>query len=191
MDILILNQLYKYFDKYYTYNAEHDVILSKINSEYKYGNEIISDVSTILAIPKDIVNESYVQWCLSVGMSQDSIDYTLSPKILKFKWNVELANDMIAQNYDFASELNRLLIELVIPELEKEIDVNFLKFYKDELNGDNILNMIECLGYKTSETFYCPDSFTPFKKLIQINKIELDETRRNNTYWKNWIRTRK
>jgi hypothetical protein len=119
----------------------------------------------------------------------ESFEVAYGRKKLKTKWSPEMAMDLQAM-YGITSAEEQL-VRLLSDELSREIDAEILRTMRDEIKtSEDLLGVVKCLGYETTQPMYNPFTFVPEKKFVSNNYNEMINERENNIIWQNWVRTR-
>jgi hypothetical protein len=187
MDEFIINgQIFKYIKKYYY--VKDGVFFNKYHI-HEYGNDIIRELPKIFSINREVCIEIFKKWAESHGVEYLDTDAYGSHQ-LNASWSPEFASD-ISNHYimgvDVANEMTTMLSE----QIAAEIDAQILLDLRGQINSNELLDVIKCVGYETGPTVYDPATFSPKNHFISMKKHQIQYERQNNPHWQNWIRARR
>ena len=154
--------------------------------EHEYGNDIIRELPKIFSVDREICIEIFKKWGESQGVDYFDVNAYV-PNKLNVSWSPDLAQDINHYAIDAEAELISSLTE----ELAREIHAEILIDLKGQLNPNEFLDVIKCVGYEKGPTVYDPTTFMPRNYFISMKKHEIEHERQNNSHWQNWIRSRR
>lgn len=179
-------QILNYIKKYYY--VKDGVFFNKYN-EHEYGNEIIRELPKIFSVNREDCIEIFKKWAESHGVEYLDVD-AYGPHRLNTYWSPDFADEMnnhYVMGVDVANEVTSMLSE----QIAAEIDAQILLDLKGQLNSNEFLGVIKCIGYEKSPTVYDPMTFSPRNYFTSMKKHQVLYERKNNPYWQNWIRARR
>ena len=178
-----LGQILNYIKKYYY--VKDGVFFNKYH-EHEYGNDIIRELPKIFSVDREDCIEVFKNWSESYGVDYLDVDAYDSHRLNAF-WSPEFADDMshhYVMGVDVANEMTSMLSE----QIAAEIDAQILLDLRGQINSNELLDVIKCVGYEPGPTIYDPETFSPKKYFTSIKKHEIENERQNNSHWQNWIR---
>ena len=179
----ISGQILNYVKK--QYYVKDGVFFNKYHI-HEYGNDIIRELPKIFSVDKEDCLEIFKKWAESHGVEYLDTDAYGSHK-LNVSWSPEMAQDLTSyMHIDAEAELTAILAE----QIAAEIDAQILLDLKGQLNANDLLDVIRCVGYEPGPTVYDPATFTPKKHFMSMKKHEIENERQNNTHWQDWVRAR-
>ena len=95
---------------------------------------------------------------------------------------------MVLDLHHYGHDAEAELMSILSEELAREIDAQILLDLRGQLNSNELLGVIKCVGYEPGSTVYDPATFSPKKPFTSMKKHEIENERQNNTHWQNWIR---
>jgi hypothetical protein len=177
-------QILNYIKKYYYVK---DGIFFNRYHEHEYGNDIIRELPKIFSVDREDCIEIFKNWAESHGVEYLDTDAYGSHK-LKSYWSPEMIQDLTAfRNIDAEAELTAILSE----QIAAEIDAQILLDLRGQLNANDLLDVIKCVGYEKGPTIYDPTTFSPKNYFTSMKKHQIQYERQNNPHWQNWIRARR
>lgn len=179
-------EILKYLDKNYV--VVENAYLTK-EGEHEWGNRVIWSLEQIFCHSKDLTESTFKFWAFAHGINDDNWEDTLNPKLLKAEWTPEMAEDL--RHYGVMNAEEQLM-NILSQELAREIDAQILMDLRGQIKStDDYLSIVKCVGYEPSITVYDPWTFTPKKKFVAIPHNEIQDERKNNPYWQDWVRARR
>ena len=166
------------------YYVKDGVFFSKYH-EHEYGNDIIRELPKIFSVDRKDCIEIFKKWAESYGIDYLDTDAYGSHR-LSASWSPEYADDIQHHGFDAAEELMSILSE----ELAREIDAQILLDLRGQINSNELLDVIKCVGYEKGPTVYDPATFMPRNYFTSMKKHEIEHERQNNSHWQKWIRAR-
>lgn len=176
------NQLIQYLDK--NYIIKNDYFFSRHIQQQEWGFDICEALSKIFDLPSVLTCEIFGKWAINQGLSENNFHLALNPRFLNFSWNPELAQDM---SFYRPSNAEAELMVIMLDELEKEIDISFVRWIKPK-TGEELLSLMRCLGYKPGLLVFNPDTLAPKRKFMSMTYNEIHNERQNNPHWQDWIK---
>jgi hypothetical protein len=178
-----MGQILNYIKK--QYYVKDGVFFNKYNI-HEYGNEIIRELPKIFSVDREDCIEIFKEWAVSNGIEYLDTDAYGSHK-LNVSWSPGIAQDLRSYiHIDAEAELTAMLSE----QIATEINAQILFDLRGQLNTNDLLGVIKCVGYEPGPTIYDPETFSPKKHFVSIKKHERENERQNNTHWQDWVRTR-
>ena len=178
------NQILKYLNKYYY--VKDGIFLNRYH-DHEYGNDIIRELPKIFSVTREFCTEIFKYWAEDLGIDYLDTD-AYGSHTLNASWSPEYADEIHHHHgFDAAEELMSVLTE----ELAREIDAQILLDLKGQLNANDLLDVIKCVGYEKGPTIYDPATFTPRNYFTSMKKHDVLYERENNPHWQNWIRARR
>ena len=177
-------QILKYLNKYYY--VKGGIFLNRYD-EHEYGNDIIRELPKIFSVSREICTEVFKDWAESFEVEYLDKD-AYGPDRLQAYWSPDFADDITPQyGFDAAEEL----MDILTQELAREIDAQILLDLRGQINSNELLEVIKCVGYEKGPTIYDPLTFSPRNCFTSMKKHHIEHARQNNPHWQNWIRTRR
>lgn len=179
-------EILSYLDK--NYYVVENAYICKYNSVHEWGNPIIWMLKQIFCHGEELTNTTFKYWAFNNGIDEDQWESSLNPRMLNVNWTPEMADDL--RHYgiiDAEAQLTNILSQ----EIAREIDAQILLDLRGKLQNDEFLGVVKCVGYEPNETTYDPNTFAPRRKFRAITHNEIENERKNNPYWQDWIRTRR
>jgi hypothetical protein len=176
-----------YLDK--NYYVKERKFFNVLDGSHEWGFQIADLLSSIFSYSLEDSRLELTKWAYENDLDENSFELAFGRKKLKVKWSPEMAHDLQSQ-YGITSaeeQLTRILAD----EISKEIDAEILRTMRDEIKtSEDLIGVVKCLGYETSQLIYDPHTFTPQKYFISTTYNEMIDERQNNLIWQNWVRTR-
>lgn len=175
-----------YLDNHYSVTL-NGYILNHTPSLIEEGKDVVKFLTKTFSISEEEVIEIFHAWNIKHGISDEEYESLYNIKPLRVTWSPELANDLTTfQGFDAETELIAILSE----HIANEIDAQILRDLNGNLNTDEFISVVRCLGYQLGPTIYNPTTFQPRRNFIPLSLQERKNERQNNTIWQNWVRTR-
>jgi hypothetical protein len=182
------NQIIRYLDK--KYFIREKLFLTKYGNEHHWGFEIADDLPKIFSFDSEFCKNVLTQWAYNNDLNRDDLDKAWGCKKLKTQWTPEIAQDL--QVHYGITSAEEQLTKMLVDELSREIDAQILSDLRDEIKNPNeLLGVMKCLGYETSEAVYDPNTFMPRKYFISTKHHEMMSERQNNPFWREWLSRQK
>lgn len=178
----ISGQIFNYVKK--QYYVKDGVFFNKYHV-HEYGNDIIRELPKIFSVDKEDCLEIFKKWAESHGVEYLDTDAYGSHQ-LKTSWSPEFNDDINHYGFDAEAELTAILSE----QIAAEIDAQILLDLRGQLNSNELLGVIKCVGYEPGPTVYDPATFSPKKPFTSMKKHEIENERQNNTHWQDWVKNR-
>jgi hypothetical protein len=191
-------EIEKFLTKNY-YVKEHR-FFNRFGDFHEWGFEIAELISGVFSYTLEDSKTELTKWAYQNDLTDknfdsayerflESFEVAYGRKKLKTKWSPEMAMDLQAM-YGITSAEEQL-VRLLSDELSREIDAEILRTMRDEIKtSEDLLGVVKCLGYETTQPMYNPFTFVPEKKFVSNNYNEMINERENNIIWQNWVRTR-
>jgi hypothetical protein len=155
---------------------------------HEWGGEIINSLIKIFYHSRELTESTFKFWAFANGVDDDNWEESLWPKRLKANWTPEMADDL--RQYGIIN-VEEQLINILSQEIAKEIDAEILSDLKGQFKSSNdFLNVVKCMGYEPGPTIYDPITFTPTRPFVKLKYNEIENERKNNTYWQDWFKNR-
>jgi hypothetical protein len=167
------------------YYIKEQRFFNKSDNNHEWGNEIANLVSNVFSYSLEKSKELLSKWAYENDMVDEAFEAAYGRQKLKVKWSPEMAMDLRTMyGIDSAEEqITKILSE----EIAKEINAQILRDLREEIKTPNdLLGVVKCLGYETTQTIYDPMTFTPQKNFVSTNYNEMIAERQNNPFWLKW-----
>lgn len=156
---------------------------------HEWGNSISNALSKIFSFDEEYCVMQLKYWSEINGLDESDWLTATGPRKLKAVWTPELAQDLEAL-CGFNAEQE--LISVLASEIAKEINSEILNELRGQIKTqDEFLGVMKCVGYETTPQLVNPNTFKPYKGFVSMNHNDIKNERKTNTFWKDWIRTRK
>lgn len=188
-------QIERFLNKNY-YIKEHR-FFNRVGDIHEWGHEIAELISGVFSYTLEDSKTELTEWAYQNDLTDKNFDrayerfletfeVAYGKKKLKAKWSPEMARDLqVMYGIDSAEEQ---IVRILTDELSREIDAEILRVMRDEIKtSDDLLGVVKCLGYETTQTMYNPFNFTPEKKFVSNNYNEMINERENNIIWQKWV----
>lgn len=173
-----------YLDKYYRVK---DWFFFDRAEQQEWGLDIVRTIHKVFNYSEQLIEETLKSWAFSKGFSEEQYVSAKGTRRLRTMYSPEMGNDLAQYGID----VEQAMINILSQELAKEIDTQILKELRGEIKKtDELLEVVECMGYTTTQLIYDPTTFAPKKGFISMGYNEIKNARKNNTIWQNWVRTR-
>lgn len=183
-----ISQINWYLDK--NYYVKEKKFFTRHNDQHEWGFSIADTLPSIFSFDKEFCIEVLTKWAYDHDLDKQSFELAWGVRKLKTTWSPEMAQDLQAQ-YGITSAEEQLTV-LLADELAAEIDAQIIRDLRSQFKQPNdLLSVVKCLGYETSQTVYDPNTFIPRKFFVSTTYNEMVNERQNNPFWQDWIRTRK
>lgn len=176
-------QILKYIKKYYY--VKDGVFFNRYHV-HEYGNDIIRELPKIFSVDRKDCIEIFKEWAESHGVEYLDTDAYGSHRLNTF-WSPDFNDDNYVMGVDVAHEVTSVLSE----QIAAEIDAQILLDLKGQLNSNQLIDVIKCVGYQKGPTIYDPMTFSPRNYFTSMKKHEVLYERENNPHWQNWIQSRR
>lgn len=168
------------------YYIKEQKFFDKRNNSHEWGFDISNLVSNVFSYSLEKSQEVLTKWAYQNDLSDDAFFLAFGKQKLKVKWSTEMAMDLQAYGITSAEEQ---LTKLLIDEIVKEIDAQILIDLREEIKTANdLLGVLKCLGYESTEIVYDPQTFSPQKRFVSTKYHEMMDERQNNPFWLKWSR---
>ena len=155
-------------------DLSHNFFISNNQSNSTLEHEDKQQLKGVTFVESWIVEDSKIDKSANFGMSYPKGSWIATMKV---------DNDEIWNNYVKTGEVKGFSVDAMVNL--KEINL------KSEIkSSDDLLGVLKCVGYETTQTIYNPETFKPYKGFISMNYNDIRNERKTNTHWKDWIRTR-
>ena len=180
-------EILKYLDKNYV--VVENAYISKSDGQHEWGNHIMWSLGQIFCHGKELTTSTFKYWAFNNGIKEDDWESTLNPRVLRAEWTPEMADDLRQYGVMDAEEQ---LMNILSQELAREIDAHILMDLRGQISSsEDYLTIVKCVGYEPGQPIYDPMTFTPKRKFRAITYNEVENERKNNPYWQDWVRTRR
>lgn len=179
------NEILQYLDK--NYYIKDKRFFTRYLDIQEWGYEINQSLPTIFSYDKEFCDNILKNWIYSKEFSDEEFQEAWGVHKLKTTWSPELALDL--QSYigvNAEAELTAMLSE----QIAAEIDAQILRDLNRKIKPNELLGIVKCLGYDTTETVYDPYTFAPRKQFVSMKYNEIEHERQTNTIWQDYFRTR-
>ena len=152
--------------------------------EHEWGAYIVETLVNVFSHEQEITENTLKRWALSWGLSEEQYKAAYGARKLRATYTTEMANDLAQYGID----AEQALINILSQELAKEIDTEIIQELRGEITRtDELLEVVECLGYTTTPTMTDPYTFRPFKGFVTMGYNEIKHARANNSIWQKWM----
>lgn len=179
------NLVKNYLDKNY-YVKEYR-FFNRFGDIHEWGFEIAKLISGVFSYTLEDSKTELTKWAYEHDTFDENFHNAYGKKELKVRWSREMAMDLHTMyGIDSAEEQ---IVALVSEELCKEIDAEILRTMRDEIKtSEDLLGVVKCLGYETTETTYNENTFAPEKRFISNYYNEMIREREHNSIWRKYVR---
>lgn len=179
-------QITKYLDR--NYYIKENSFINKFTDHHDWGNAIYKQLLVIFCFKEDFTLMTTQFWAYNNGFDSEEWEKAWGPKQLKTSWSPDMAQDVANQfGFDAEEHLTRMLSD----ELAREIDAQILRDLRGQFKtGEDLLGVVKCLGYEPM-TIHDPMIFTPRRHFVSTKLNIIEDERKINPYWQDWIRARR
>jgi hypothetical protein len=174
-------EIIKYLDKNYIIIDNYYV--GRFNGIHDWGGEIVFMLKDIFSYDYNFVLSTFKNWAFKNGINENNWESSFHPRTLKLIWRPEKAIDL--SHYGIKDAEARIT-SITSEDLNREIDAQILIDLKGKLNIDDFLSLLKCIGYEIN-LHWAENNFIPIKTFRAIKYNEIQNERKNNSYWQDWI----
>lgn len=179
-------QLIKYLDK--NYEVKENRFFRRYDNYQEWGCSITNSLVGILSFEHEFCVMNLKFWSENHGLQDRDWDLAWDTHKLKTQWNLQMVNEL--EGYGVTNSEERI-ITMLANELAREIDSEILKQLIPKVHTlDEFINVVKCVGYEATQTFYNPYTHKPQKSFASMNQNDIKNERQINPHWQDWLKNK-